>query len=188
MIQENHESEENLDLPTVAEGQEDTTDWRAEAQKLREKAIRQRESTKALKAKLTEFEKARPQDKVENTKTDNFGLVEKTYLRSAGITDSEEIELAFSTAKKWGVGIDQVVDDEDFKVKLDRHRTNKSNLAATSGIKSGQGDSQAKNTPEYWIAKGVPPTADQVSDRKTRAKIARAMMGNAKNGKKFYNE
>ena len=82
-----------------------------------------------------------------------------------------------------------LVDDEDFKMKLERLRTQKSNEVATSNIRGGAGTSQAKNTTEYWMAKGTPPTPDQVSDRKTRAKIAREMLANAESGgKKFYND
>jgi len=118
-------------------------------------------------------------------------LSQKAFLRSAGITSQDEVDLALKTAKKWGVEIDQIVDDEDFVAKLDKLRTTKSIEAATSDVKgSGSGDGSAKNTPAYWIAKGTPPTADQVPDRKTRATIARAMMKEAsgQGGKKFYNE
>jgi hypothetical protein len=79
--------------------------------------------------------------------------------------------------------------DYDFKAKLERQQTARNNIVATSNIRGGQGQSQAKNTPEYWIAKGVPPTSADIPDRKTRAKIARAMMANTSTGgKKFYNE
>ena len=43
------EVEETLDLPVVNEGEDDTTDWKAEATKLQNKAISQRERTKTLK-------------------------------------------------------------------------------------------------------------------------------------------
>ena len=53
------ETEESLDLPAdPTEGEEDTTDWKAEAQKLRDKAIAQRERTKSLKQQLAETKKA----------------------------------------------------------------------------------------------------------------------------------
>ena len=73
MIQENQEQEvveENFDLPQVEEGQEDSTDWKVEAEKLKEKAIRQRENTKSLKAQIKELEKPKPQDKKEEKKSD----------------------------------------------------------------------------------------------------------------------
>ena len=196
MIQENqNELEENLDLPEVTEGEEDTTDWKAEAIKLKEKAIRQRENTKTLKAKIAEFEKPKPQDKTDDKKPDDELLkkvekIEKMALRGAGLTHPDDVELAQSTAKKWGMDVTDILEDEDFKVKLERLQTKRSNELATSHIKGGGGgQTQAKNTPEYWQAKGVPPTPEQVPDKIARRKIVRSMMKNSGNsGRTFYND
>src|SRR3990167_7006657 len=183
MAEENDKAEDIVeeDLSKL----DDSTDWKAKAQELeqkrREDGIRSRERTKALKEKATELEgKLTELGKVQPEK--------KGYLRSAQITAEDEVELALTTAKKWDVSIDKLADDEDFKIKLEKLRTSKANIAATHNLKGGKGPSEAKNTPEYWIAKGVPPTPDQVPDRKTRATIARAMMENQKSGKKFNNE
>lgn len=124
----------------------------------------------------------------EKAPADDSGLLEKAFLRTASITDKAEVELALETAKKWDMSVDALVDDEDFKIKLEKHRTQVSNEKATSNVKGDQGGSTAKDTAEYWIAKGVPPTREQVPDRKTRAKIARAMMASEKDTKKFYND
>ncbi len=147
----------------------------------------------SLKRDIKDFRKAQTDTPEKTTskdqKTEEFGLLQKSYLRAAGISKPEEVDLAIQTAKKWDMDIDKLVDDEDFQSKLDKLRIKTSNELATSNIRSGQGQSQAKNTPDYWIAKGEPPTRDQVPDRSTRVKIARAMMANAKgSGKKFYNE
>ncbi len=110
-------------------------------------------------------------------------------LRQAGITDPEDVELAQKTAKKWGVDIDEVLSDEDFKVKLERQQTARTNAVATSKVRGGAGTTQAKNDPSYWVAKGVPPTKADVPDRATRAKIVRVMMDKAKGGGgTFYND
>jgi hypothetical protein len=119
---------------------------------------------------------------------DEPGLIEKGFLRSAGISKEDEVELALTTAKKWGMSVDKLVDDEDFQGKLDKHRTAKANAAATSNIRGNKTGSTAKETAEYWIAKGAPPTAADVPDRTTRAKIVRSMMGHEKgSGNPFYN-
>lgn len=148
----------------------------------------------SLKREIKDLRKAKD-DSGETTKksskSDDNPLIEKlekVSLRQAGITHQDDIELARNTAKKWGIDIDEVVNDEDFKVKLERQQTNRDNALATSKIKGGSGSSQAKFTPEYWIAKGMPPTPTDVPDRKTRAKITRAMMTNKDSGSKFYNE
>lgn len=185
-----------MENETKSEGVADTNDTNGESNEIDTIAVPKADYEKmnqtlgSLKRELKDLRKSKEETKVtENTssKPDN-SLLEKAFLRSAQITDSEEVELALSTAKKWGVSIDALVDDEDFRVKLDKLRTNKSNIAATSNIKGSGGTSQAKLTPEYWVAKGTPPSPADVPDRKLRAKIARAMMGNAKNGKKFYND
>ena len=143
----------------------------------------------SLKRELKDLKK--PKDEPKETPQKNQSddtLLQKAYLRAASITAEDEVELALTTAKKWDMTIDKLVDDEDFKIKLDKLRTQKANLDATSKIRGGKGPTEAKTDPAYWIAKGTPPTPDQVPDRKERAKIARAMMANQKSGKKFYNE
>lgn len=133
----------------------------------------------------------KPKETTEETSKSDSPLLEKLErmaLRQAGITEAEDMELARNIAKKWNMDIDEVLMDEDFKVKLERQQTNRANTLATSKIKGGAGGSQAKNTAEYWIAKGVPPTPNDVPDRKTRASIVNSMMNSAKEGKKFYSD
>jgi hypothetical protein len=86
--------------------------------------------------------------------------------------------------------LEDVLGDEDFKVKLEKLQTSRTNIEATSNVRGNSGVSQAKNSPEYWIKKGTPPTSDDVPDKATRRKIARAFMENAEkgDGKKFYND
>lgn len=143
----------------------------------------------SLKRELKDLKKPKDTaDTPKKTETDSSGLLEKGFLRAAGISDAEEVALALSTAKKWEMTVDTLVDDDDFKAKLEKHRTQKANLAATTDVKGDKGTSSAKNSVEYWVAKGTPPTPSEVPDRKTRAKIARAMMANEKSGKMFYND
>ncbi len=115
--------------------------------------------------------------------------LEKMSLRQAGITHPDDEALARETAKKWGMDVDDVLLDEDFKVKLEREQTKRTNAEATSNVRGSGSTTTAKNTPEYWIQKGTPPSPTDVSDRKTRAKSIKAMMANASTGgKTFCNE
>lgn len=144
----------------------------------------------SLKRELKDYKKVKeePKETAQQTKTDN-SLLEKAFLRSAQISSEEEVELALSTSKKWDMPVDKLVDDEDFKIKLDKLRTQKSNEIATSKIRGTNGKAQGKEDPAYWKAKGVPPTPNDIGDRKVRAKIIREMMANEKNaGGKYYNE
>lgn len=142
--------------------------------------------------KASEFKAPEVKETPEKTKADDSVLLqklEKMSLRQAGLTHQDDVDLARATAKKWGVDIDEVLSDDDFKVKLERQQSGRSNVEATSGIKGGAGTNNAKNTPEYWVAKGHPPTAADVPDRKARFKIAAALMKNARtNNKVFYND
>lgn len=143
----------------------------------------------ALKRELKDLRKPKEEPATpEKNHADTPELLQKTFLRAAQITAEDEVELALQTAKKWDMSIDKVVDDEDFKAKLERHRTAKANVEATSNIRGDKSTSSAKDSPAYWIAKGVPPTREQVPDGKARAKIARAMMESVKSGKKFYSD
>jgi hypothetical protein len=149
----------------------------------------------SYKRELKDLKKPKEEPKetpTTNQQSDNALLMklEKMALRQAGVTHPEDIELAQKTAKKWNVDIDDVLSDEDFKTRLGRQQSERSNVEATSGVKGGSGGgSQAKNTLEYWQAKGNPPTPADVPDRKIRQKIVRQMMQSAKSGggNPFYN-
>lgn len=190
--------EDVVDVPEIvpvldAEGK-DITDWKAIAEErhataVKNQGIAKRNKTRAEKAK--ELPPVAPIEKKEPTKSDEVVLqrVEKLALKQADITHADDIELARNTAKKWGLDLEDVLVDEDFKVKLEKQQTSRANTVAASG-KGGGGASQAKNTSEYWKAKGTPPTPTDVPDRTVRQKIIREMMNDSKgSGKmKFYNE
>jgi len=149
----------------------------------------------SLKRELKDLKKSKeetPKETPKQTKPDEIGLLkerlEKQAIRAAGLTHPDDIDLARKTAKKWNLDIDDVLTDDDFKVKLERQQTARANIEASSNVKGATGQSQMKDSPEYWIAKGIPPSAKDVPDRKARAKIARAMMANAKSSKTFYND
>lgn len=142
----------------------------------------------SLKRELKDLKKVKEEPKEPPKLADNT-LLQKSFLRAAGIVAPDEVELALSTAKKWGVEVDALVDDGDFQVKLEKLRTTKANADATSNVRGGASPSQAKQTPDYWLAKGIPPTPDDVPDRKTRQGIINTMRKSAHSGgKQFYND
>src|ERR1051326_923101 len=151
------------------------------------------QSLGSLKRELKDIKKAQEsKPEVKNTPTTNQPdnkLLQKSFLRAAGITDAEEVDLALSTAKKWGVEVDSLVDDEDFQAKLNKLRTTKANRAAVADVKGSNGTSNAKLDPSYWVGKGTYPTSQDVPDRKARVAILSALHKNATgSGKIFYNE
>jgi len=170
----------------TSQNNESVESLKVQKAKYKEKAEKYERELEALK-KSSES-KGDEKSKNGEQKQSNNDLLEKAYLRSAGIVDQDEVELALEKSKKWEVSLDKLVDDEDFKVQLEKLRTSKSNAVATSGVRGGGGESDAKNKEGYWLSKGVPPTREQVPDRKTRAQIQRAFMAQSKNSKKFYND
>lgn len=148
----------------------------------------------SLKRELKEFKKPKetshqPVDTNELSSLQE--RLDKQTVRAAGITHEDDIKLAQVTAKKWNMSIDDLVYDDDFIAKLEKQRTNRNNLAATSDIKGnkgGGGGGNAKHSADYWLSKGVPPTPSDVPDKKTRVGIIRDMMKASKQGKKFYND
>ena len=178
--------QEGTGTPQVTTGAEDTkaetiTLTRAEYDELHS-------SLGSLKRELKDYKKSQKETKEETTPQLDSGLVEKTYLRAAGITHEEDVKLALETAKKWGMPIDKIVDDEDFIAKLEKTRTQRSNLEATTNVRGDKSGGNAKDTTAYWMAKGTPPTPNDVSDPATRRKIVREMMVSSKSKPKFYNE
>lgn len=141
------------------------------------------------KGDKTPAKKNESSSKKNTTGEDN--LLQKTFLRAAQISDPAEIELAIETANKWNMSIDTLVDDPDFKSKLQKFRDDKAIEVATTDVKGNRGGGNgqsAKQTAEYWISKGVPPTPQDVSDRKTRADIIRKFLASQKSSKTFYND
>lgn len=150
----------------------------------------------SLKRELKDYKKSKTEQQETTTKPNSDELsslqerLDKQTVRAAGITHDEDIKLARETAKKWGMSIDDIVFDEDFLAKLERQRTNRSNIEATTNVKGNQGGdgSSAKHKAEYWKAKGVPPTPSDIPDKKVRTSIIREMMKDSKVTKKFYND
>lgn len=171
---------ENADAQDSAETQvatETATDLAAELEKARAEAAKwKRISDRNAKKSEAPKETPAPDD-----------LVHKAYLAARGITDEDEVDLATSTATKWGLTLDKLMSDADWQDKIGKFRTQKANERATAEIKAGPGSASSTQTPEFYIARGTPPSAEEVTDSKTRAQITRAMMGSGKKGGRFYN-
>lgn len=186
---------------------DDTFDWKSKSLELLGNQKRKNTQLKNAKAKLVEYEteltelrtlkekNKLPEKKVE--KSDEFGLLEKAFLKASGFTDAEEIELF----KKWhdetNKSYDELVDHPFVKAELEQMRTAKTNKIATDNIKGEDGSNKggAKDSPEYWIAKATTGSDGKLMfpddlplDRKLRAAIAEKLIEKQKVGKKFYND
>jgi len=144
----------------------------------------------SLKRQLKDLQKSNEPKETAEPNQDNALLqrLERIAFKQAGIDHPDDMELARKTAQKWKVDVDEVLADEDFKVKLERQQTVRNTRDATTNIKGDPGTSPSKTDPAIYIARGAPPTSTEVSSRKERAKIVRAMLEHGKSTGTFYNE
>ncbi len=144
------EVEESLDLPTVAEDQEDTTDWKAEAQKLRDKAIGQRERTKALKAELASTKKAvelavGSKKEASQPKTGELDETQLDYLDLKGISDSEDIKLIEDTMRNSGKSLREVLKLKYVITEMEANKAQREVKDATPSSTKRAGPSQTND-------------------------------------------
>jgi len=173
--------EESLDLPEVKEGENDTTDWKAEAQKLREKAIKQRERTKALKEQLKSFNpEKKPEPKQEVQSVD---LGEKAYLAVNGIKSPDEIEFYSRMKKETGKDAEALLGSTYFQVEFRDFKEKRDSANATPNT-SKRSNNSSVDSVEYWIAKDeLPP----MSEPELRQKVVNAKMKKDSQRGVFYN-
>lgn len=185
-------NQEAVATPEVSE--ESTVEANPELDSLKADLQNRDEMIGSLKRELKDAKKAAKETKTveqEPQKSDDTGLLQKfdkLALRTEGITDEDEVELANKLKEETGKDMEDLLNSKYFKSELEALRETKANVAAAAGVKGSAGSSNAKQTPEYWIAKGTPPSREDVPDRKTRAAIARAMMADQKDGRKFYSD
>lgn len=137
--------EENLDLPQVVEGEDDTTDWKAEAQKLQNKAISQRERTKTLKRELAEARKAvgvvaSSKETPSQPKTGELDETQLDYFDLKGYSDSDEVDVFHKIMLKTGMSAREVLKDEYALAKVKSIRDAKAVQSATPGSTRRAGD------------------------------------------------
>lgn len=141
--------------------------------------------------KVQETSKETPE---KNQKPDDALLqrMERIAFKQHSVSHDDDIELTRKTAKKWNMDIEDVLEDEDFQVKLGKQQTARANVEATSGVKGSAGQTSSKAKAEHWIGKNTPPTDEDVIANKIPrgelGKIARHFMVNKGSGKKFYND
>lgn len=131
-------------------------------------------------------------DKTSNDTKDNSELLQrldKMSLQSAGVKEQDEVELANDFKKRTGMEMDEVIQDDIFQAKLEKLREEKKTDEAISNVKGGADTNSAKESFDYWDAKGRPPTPEEVPNAKSRRKIARQFIEKQKKGGvSFYNE
>ena len=131
--------DENLD--TSDEGsEEDTTDWKAEAQALRDKAIASRERTRLLKQELADTKRLAglAANKPSSRSTSDLDETQLDYLDLKGITNEDDIKILTRHVQKTGETVRQALKDEYIISKLEANAKAREKLDATpSATKRG---------------------------------------------------
>ena len=139
----------------------------------------------------------KPKSEKEPVKSDEELLqrLDKLALKSVGISEKEEIELVEKWKTDTGRTVDDITENSIFKKELEELRTAKANQTATSNLKGEPGDSGAKNTADYWIAKATKGQDGKLmfpeelpADTKLRAAIVDKLTASqSQKDFKFYN-
>lgn len=179
--------EEVVEETKVEEKKEETPDLEAENARLKREL-------KQTRKKLEDTSKPKEEEKPKTSKKsdEEFGLLELTYLKGEEIKGDDEIEFVRKELKEAGLTKDQLpklFSNKYFQSELKSFRDDKASTEATSDVKGGGGEGKATSKSEYWIAKGAPPTREQVPDNKLRRQIVKDFIAAAKSGgKTFYND
>lgn len=128
-------------------------DYEGKNRQLFERTKKSETELKELKAKAEDSEKK--SRKAEKPDEELLKRLDKLALKTAGISEADEIELFEKWKKETSRDSDAIIDSPIFKKELEEIRTAKKNLEATSNVKGEPGTSAAKSTPEYWISKAT---------------------------------
>lgn len=181
MENDNDEMVEIPEIPQVNEGQEDTTDWKAEA--LKYQGIAKRYDTKLKKLGEVKPE-AKPEVKVEQPQVKSeFDLAEKTYILANGLK-KDQIPMVLEEIKKSGkpvneTSINEILESPYFKEKLEQEASKEA-----LPLNSKRGGGAARDSVDYWIARGeLPPNSPENTE--LRRKVAKARTTQEVDGRKF---
>jgi hypothetical protein len=152
-----------------------------------------------LKREIKDLKKPKDEPKqdtpIPNQKPDDALLqrMERLAFKTANINHEDDIELARKTAQKWGMDVEEVLEDEDFQVKLKKQQDSRTNIEATSGVRGdGSGKANSKSKSDFWINSNTPPSDDDVANYKIpRSELSKIMGHFVKNkgsNKVFYND
>ncbi len=140
-------------VETYDESETDTTDWKSIA--LQNHGIAKRLRTKLEKAKTPTPETPKPAEPEKK----GFDYAEKAYLKTSGITP-DEFAFVEEVMKSTGKSLDEVLEAKYFQAELkEKRELAESKAAVPAGTK--RGTSPARDSVDYWLAKGEFPPADQ---------------------------
>lgn len=161
-----NENDQEGEVIQPVEGEEYETDWKARAEELEQKAIKQREKTKELKAKLSEYEA-----KTESSEPDYARLA---FLETKGISHPDDQKVIQDEANRLKLPLTDVLAMKHIKEKLE---ANKDQRDALTGMPKGKGrgGGTTQHDIDYWIDKQKPDgTYDTPEDHELAVKVINA--------------
>lgn len=181
MINEDNQPEDVLEeLPEEPEeGQEDTTDWKALAEKNQGIAKRYKTKLDKLSEKPKEepkeeakSEEKKPEPKEVKKPKEVLDRIDKAILSVKGITEPEEIAMVEKAKTDTGKTVEEILEATWFMAELKEYRENITSLEATPKGSQRTGNS-SRDSVEYWVKKGTLPPANQTE---LRRKVVNAKM------------
>lgn len=162
-----------VNLPeTPADG--GAIDWEAEAKKFQ--GIAARRGTKLAKFKDAKPPKDSKEQKppAQDPKKGELDYGQKAYLNSLGFKDAEDQTYVQGIMKDTGRSLEDILSTPFVKSELQRMGEERATKAATPPADGSRNGSPARDSVEYWIAKGELPPSDQpeLRQRVVNAKIA----------------
>jgi hypothetical protein len=166
-------------LPQPKEGE--TVDWKAEAEKYQGMATRR--GTKLSKLKGAKPEPVVPADQAPKKGELDYG--QKAFLVANGVKEAEDMALVQKTMTDTGRSLEDVLATPYVQAELKRLGEERATKAAAPGPQD-RGNAPAKNTVDYWMAKGgLPPADGTPATKKLREDIVNARAAKEKSGNVF---
>lgn len=159
---------------------DDTFDWKTEAERL--KGLNKRRASKLKKAKeILSKQKPTETPNPERPETTGFDYGQKAFLKASGI-NSDEFDFVLEASKDSGKPIEVLIESPWFKKELEERREAKKTQEAIP-TNSKRTATPARDTVEYHIAKGTP--LSEISDPKLRSDIVKERRRQATTGSQF---
>lgn len=190
-METNNEAEDSIpevvDLPTVEDGKEDKTDWKAQAQQAHDALKKAQGIAKRFQTKLSKLAEPKPAAtepaKPAATQSKGFDYGQLAYLETKGITDAADQTYLEGLSKESGTELKDLLAKSWVQAELKERKELRATAAATpTGTK--RAGNTTKDQVDYWIAKGELPPVDQ---RELRQKVVNAKMASQKSKGTFYN-
>ena len=183
-IQIDDEDVSEVQLPDAPAEGADPIDWEAEAKRLH--GLAKRRGTKLSKFKAQPKPEKKPVEvSPQDPKKGELDYGQKAYLNSLGFKDAEDHSYVQGIMKDTGKNLEDILSTPFVKAELTRLGEERATKAAAPAADGSRQGAPARDTVEYWLAKGELPPADQVE---LRRKVVDAKIAKEKNSSMFSSQ